>query len=252
MPKKTTSKRTWTEESLRSAVSDSSSIRQVLNKLGLVEAGGNYSSIKSWIKELGLETSHFHGQGWAKGGKNKPFLKRRPLEEILVENSSYKSTHLKKRLLSEGLLEAKCYNCGITEWLGNPAPLELEHRNGIRDDNRIENLEILCPNCHALTPTYRGRNIRLGSPKAGDNGLKNRTVRVRVPLQVFCPCGKKISKRASRCKPCAGISTQPTKILWPSADILQTMVAESSFSEVGRKLGVSDNTVRKHLLKDSV
>ena len=61
--------------------------------------------------------------------------------------------------MAERIFEPECATCGNTTWQGCPVPLELEHRNGNRYDNRIENLELLCPNCHALTPTYRGRNI---------------------------------------------------------------------------------------------
>lgn len=80
------------------------------------------------------------------------------LEKILVENSTYQSFKLKNKLLKEGLKECKCEKCNNTEWLGKPIPLELHHINGDRTDNRIENLQILCPNCHAQTDNYRGKN----------------------------------------------------------------------------------------------
>jgi ribosomal protein S27AE len=80
------------------------------------------------------------------------------LEQILVENSDYQTNKLRKRLLESGLKEQKCERCGNTEWLEEPIPLELNHKNGVNNDHRFENLELLCPNCHALTPTYRGRN----------------------------------------------------------------------------------------------
>lgn len=83
-----------------------------------------------------------------------------PLNELLVQFSTYQSNKLRKRLLAEGLKERKCEKCGLTEWNGKTAPLELDHINGIKTDNRIENLRILCPNCHAQTEHYRGRNTR--------------------------------------------------------------------------------------------
>jgi hypothetical protein len=87
-------------------------------------------------------------------------LEAQPLEKILVEHSSYVSTHhLKERLLKEGVKEHKCECCGSTKWMGEPIALELHHINGVKDDLRIENLQILCPNCHAFTDNYRGRNI---------------------------------------------------------------------------------------------
>lgn len=83
----------------------------------------------------------------------------RPLSKILVENSNYQSYKLGKRLLREKLKEYKCELCGNIEWLGKPIPLELHHINGINTDNRLENLQLLCPNCHALTDNYRGKNV---------------------------------------------------------------------------------------------
>ena len=83
---------------------------------------------------------------------------RKPIDEILINGSTYQSFKLKRRLLKEGLTQHICENCSLTEWQGHPIPLELHHINGINIDNRLENLILLCPNCHALTDSYRGKN----------------------------------------------------------------------------------------------
>lgn len=147
----------YTEKEFIDAVNSSTSIRQVLNKLGLKEAGGNYNHTKIRIKNLGLDISHFKGQGWNKGKKLGP---KKSIEELLVIDRKYpyQSFKLKNRLLSEGIKQHKCETCGITEWNGLPTPLELDHINGINYDNRLENLRTICPNCHAQTETYRGKN----------------------------------------------------------------------------------------------
>jgi len=148
----------YSVEDFRQVVATSCSIRQVLKKLGLATSGGNYVHAKSRIVKLGLDISHFTGQSHLKG-KTHNWAKKRPLNEILVEHSDYLNTDkLKKRLIAEGLLENRCYECGLTEWRKKPLPLELEHKNGNRFDNRIDNLTILCPNCHSQTPTHRGKN----------------------------------------------------------------------------------------------
>ena len=157
-------RRKWTDEQLIQAVKDSRSVAQVIEKLGLKPAGGNYKTINTKIAELGLDVSHFKGQGWNTGEDYKPIKEAIPLEKILVKDSNYQSYKLAKRLLKEGLKEHKCEKCGNTEWLGEAIPLELHHINGDHTDNRIENLQMLCPNCHAFTDNYRGKNIGMSAP----------------------------------------------------------------------------------------
>lgn len=150
--------RSWTEEQLITAVASSTSIRQILDKLNLKPAGGNYKQLHSYIKKFNLSTFHFTGQGHLKGKTHNWSIKI-PIEEVLIKGSLYKcSNTLRKRLIKEGLLEAKCSSCHLDTWLDQPMRLELDHINGNNTDNRIENLRILCPNCHSLTTTYRGKN----------------------------------------------------------------------------------------------
>lgn len=154
------SKRKWTDNQFIEAVKSSFSYAEVMKKIGLKPAGSNYDTVKRKINELDLDTSHMTGKVWNQGERYRPIKEARPLEEILVERSSYVSTyHLKERLLKEGVKEHRCECCGNTEWMGEPIALELHHVNGVKDDLRIENLQILCPNCHAFTDNYRDRNI---------------------------------------------------------------------------------------------
>lgn len=153
-------RRSWDINQLQVAVKTSSSYRQVLSKLRLVEAGGNYDQIKKYIKENNLNTKHFKGKAWNKGliGIGKPLLS---LKDILKKDSTFQSFKLKSRLFAEGLKPRYCEECGwakIAE--GGYLPLELDHINGDRHDNRLANLRVLCPNCHSLKPTHRGRKLK--------------------------------------------------------------------------------------------
>lgn len=158
-------KRSWTEEQLKNAAKSSTSFRQVLAKIGLKEAGGNYDQIKKYVRELNVNIEHFRGKAWNKGlrGIGKPHI---PLEKIFVINSTYQSYKLKNRLFKTGLKQASCEECSWSKIAdGGYLPLELDHINGNRHDNRLENLRILCPNCHSLKPTHRGRNRNLKTKK---------------------------------------------------------------------------------------
>ncbi|PIP55959.1 MAG: hypothetical protein CO183_01080 [Candidatus Zambryskibacteria bacterium CG_4_9_14_3_um_filter_42_9] len=151
-------KRRWTADQLKEAVKTSGSVRQVLAKLGLKEAGGNYYQIRKYINELGLEIKHFHGMTWNKGLKL-PGRYLYQMTDLLISDSSYQSFKLKQRLFLDGIKNPQCEECGwCKKSEDGRIPLELDHINGNNRDNRLENLRVLCPNCHSLKPTHGGRN----------------------------------------------------------------------------------------------
>jgi len=157
-----------------------------------------------------------------------------PTQDILTENSTYARGHLKKRLIDEGILENRCYGCELlSEWRGKPITLQLEHKNGINNDNRLENLEMLCPNCHSQTDTYAGRNIK--TTKKDRSCLK---------------CGEIITDGKYK-KVHTECIVRDYKIDWPPMEELMLMLKKSNYVQVGLSLGVSDNAVRKHIKNHS-
>jgi hypothetical protein len=141
--------RNFTKEEIEKIVSESYSNREVARKLGYSQdGGGTMASIKKMYEELELDTSHFKGQGWNKNNYN---------YDIYTENS-YKK---KGKSFSEPIIALrgrKCEECGIEEWLGKPINLEVHHKDGNRMNNDLNNLVLLCPNCHSYTPNFAGKN----------------------------------------------------------------------------------------------
>jgi hypothetical protein len=148
-------KEIYHEDNMRCVVRNSKSIGEVLDKLNLRRAGGNYSVINNYIKKYNIDIEHFVEYGF---NLNECRIVRN-LDEVLVENSNYSRKNLKNRLFKEKLLLPICCLCGQNEnWNGMKISLVLDHINGVYNDNRIENLRIVCPNCNAGLETFAGRN----------------------------------------------------------------------------------------------
>lgn len=155
-------KHKYTREELLKAVELSGSIRQVLGILNLNVNSSSYTTIKYNLERYHISVDHFKGQAWA-GGK-KPYnelTKEEFITKYLKIGKEKTSSHtLKLRLYKYNLKKEECEECEVKKkWNGKPISLHLDHINGNNKDNRLDNLKILCPNCHSQTPTYAGKNI---------------------------------------------------------------------------------------------
>ena len=207
------------------------------HKMGIKNVGGeDYKEIRSLAKELGIELKFSY--------KRNTMCNYHPkieTKDILVENSTYKdATKLKKRLIKEGIKEYKCEKCGISEWQGEPISLQIHHINGIHNDNRLENLQLLCPNCHSQTDTYSGKN-------------SNREHNTKYLLKEKIYKGKKnynVSRQVIHSNKANEVKITYTKCVFedthPSKETLINDFKElKSFLKVGKKYGVSDNGIRR-------
>ncbi|HEU0241226.1 MAG TPA: HNH endonuclease signature motif containing protein [Micromonosporaceae bacterium] len=146
-------RRTWTDTDLVAAVAASISMAGVMRRLGLRINGTGYRQIHRHIVRLELDTSHLGGQGWNRGGFHSAAARQANLLPSLRKGVD-KVKDLRNRLIASGLKEARCEECGISEWCGQPAPLQVDHVDGDGRNNELENLRILCANCHMLTETW--------------------------------------------------------------------------------------------------
>jgi len=138
---------------LPSIIKDCKCIADVIRAVGLTDQGNQHKTAKRHIKRLGLDVSHF--EECRKPGGSEAKLTD---EEILCSESKVHRHTTRTRVLNKNLLGYKCARCGnLGEWMGGKLTLELNHKNGIHNDNRIDNLEFLCPNCHSQTETYGGK-----------------------------------------------------------------------------------------------
>ncbi|MDE5888957.1 MAG: hypothetical protein K2H20_02950, partial [Bacilli bacterium] len=204
-----------------------------------------------YIKLYNLDTSHFTGQLWNKGLKDVDKTARVKLNTILQENTNFNCNTLKKRLLAEGIKEYKCECCGITEWQGEEITLELHHINGNHYDNRLENLQLLCPNCHSQTDSYRKRyairGIKVDKPKKFYNTY--------TTICANPNCQKEFQTDSKRkkycCRECYNqvIKTSNNVNLISKEKLNEFMQKCSSIKELAEELNTSRTLVRNYLKK---
>lgn len=212
----------WDINLIQEYVKESDSLSEVLRKLNIPIQGNNIGTLRKRIEEYHIDISHF-----TYGNKRKTGILKRDINDYLNNNVYISSAKLRNRLIQEGYKENKCEKCGCTEWLDNPIVIQLHHIDGNHTNNAIENLQMLCPNCHSITENYSGK-----SNKKKYNYCFN--------------CGKEIGRNSTYCPACAALNNR--KVQRPSLLILIDTVKElQNFTNIGKYFNVSDNTIRKWL-----
>lgn len=213
------------KEELQSLLDSSSSLAEVIQKIGLDPYNGNHKTLNKRIEDenLDLTTLDYNRK------KQRRFITTRiPIDNILTENSTYNRGHLKRRLIEDNLLEYKCSCCNLTNmWNNKPLSLQLDHINGVNNDNRLQNLRFLCPNCHSQTETYSGK-------------------RHKKIITSCLDCGKQIGRRSKRCSICAPIFNGKNQRKFEiSKEELIKLIDTYSISQIGRLFGVDGNAIRQ-------
>lgn len=257
-----------TTDELQSIILESTSISEVLRKLGVVDRGANHTKLVNYLKthpEINTETL----VGRKIQRSNKKGIPLKKLSEVLVKNSTGNSNRLKHRLIKEGIKEEKCEVCGNKEWMGVPIPLDLHHINGDHYDNRLENLIILCPNCHRLTDNWGGKSgsvdllckqiseqtaedkmaFLLEQEEKRQKEIYNNNIRkfpINEKKKKYClRCGKEIIGKGEKycSQECATIAN--AKIYPSKEELLKASLQFKSLEEMGRYYKITGNGIKK-------
>lgn len=208
-------------ERLKEIVKSSTTFTQILNYFQLKNRGGNHKTLKGRLNNEGIDYSHVGKHaGGCKGSVNLSqvlSLEECLLKIFVISNEPY-NHNVKKYLKRYSMIPYECFDCkNLGQWNNKPITLELDHINGISNDNRLINLQYLCPNCHSQTPTFRGRNRR----------------KVKVKVSDIEPNWR------HRLKPHA------RKVIRPSKEKLEILIWQKTFTQLSKELGVSDVAIKK-------
>ena len=211
----------WNLSEIEKAVKESINFTEVLEKIGIPRYGNNNKTLRNILDANNIDYSHFTGRARTYATS---YIEA---SEYLNTDKKIKTSKLKNKLIKENIVENKCDICGLTNWLDKPIVLQLHHIDGNPNNNSLENLQLLCPNCHSQTDNYCGSaNID--------------------KIKYYCKdCGKEITKGAIYCTVCSRKHSRKVENRPSKEQLLEDFKELKSFVKVGNKYEVSDNAVRK-------
>lgn len=228
----------YSKEDLQDLLDTSNGYADVLRNMGLNPKGGNPKTLKRVIVEYNLDTTKLDKNRhlfFLKCSEKGNMVRHKDIFQYLQKGVRISSYNLLHKLYKEGLKEKRCERCKITEWEGEPISFHLHHKDGDRLNNELENLQVLCPNCHSLTENFAGK-----ATKKADSEKK----------KYFCiDCGEEISSSGKRCVKCAGKHKQNAEMKELTREKLKDLIRTTPFTIIGKQFGVSDNAIRKHCKK---
>ena len=218
---------TISEEEFKKIVKESSTFTEILKKCKLDNKGSNINTVKRRIKKENLDSSHIlKGLGHNKGRvfESKRVSLQQAKEKYFIKDGKSQRQFLIKLIKRYDLINIICNECGIKDvWNNKKLSLQLDHINGDSNDNRLENLRFLCPNCHSQTENFAGKSCK---------------------KRYFCEkCKKETKGNSNICHECCSLIKR--KVKRPSREILEKEVLNNSIVSIGKKYGVSDNAIRK-------
>ena len=220
-------------EELLDVVNNSDSINKILKHFNIRSVATSYKTLRKRLEEENINFMHIPRGLNCNKGKS---LKRTklPIEQVLVENSTYSRSNLKRRILEENILENKCSICGqLPIWNNIELIMIIDHINGCFDDNRIQNLRMLCPNCNTQQTTFGGGNTKKAKMLKQNPELRGKDL---------CSCGELKYKYAKTCRKCL---TKLQRRFEITKEVLEKELTELPITKIAEKHGVRDSSIRK-------